>query len=314
MAEIDLFYAVGRVRALETRILSREDIERLCESPNRDKALSDTGYGAGAEGETFDALIRQELSLTRQEISYLLPADAAAVLLLPYDAHNLKVCLKQCVAAARAGRRPETAAAETAALIYQNTVYDPEIVAACARAGEFSLLSDTVAGILNPLYDEGKLNTPLTISAACDYAFTEEAAGKLASQPSLIRDAFRMKRDFENLLCLLRAGEIGLPADTVRTMLLPGGEIPSEKWLSLYGKKPEETVSALEGTAVHDGAAAALLSPDPSAGAAKEIFEAAVLSELQKGRYDSDTVIPVFLYFLQKEQEAETIRRVFSRI
>ena len=312
MAEIDLFYAVGRVRALETRILSREDIERLADAPLRDKALADAGYGAGAESEVTDALIKKELSLARQEISYLLPPEAAAVLLLPYDAHNLKVYLKQCVAAARAGRRME-GTPETAALTYQNTVYDPEIVAACARAGEFSLLSDTIAAILNPLYDLGKLNTPFEISAACDHAFACEAAEKLAAQPPLIRDVYRMKTDFGNLLCLLRGAEIGLHEDAVRRMLLPGGELTEDQWCALYGRKPEEIVSALEGTAAHDAAAEALLAPDISAGAVKAVLDESLVRELEKGRYDSDTVIPVFLYFLKKEQEAEMIRRVFSR-
>lgn len=298
----DFTYSTGVVRALEEKILSDDLINRLSSLTRKEalKQLYDASYGA-IVGEV-DELIKNELSEVRNTLKHILPFNIFSVLILPYDSHNLKVILKDIACGTQNDE-----------LLYENTVYDTQIASACARGGEFSLLSDAVASHLNKAYDNGELSRPFSISCLCDRAFyarAYECAGDVETG-DVIYEYFKTKVDCMNYMSVLRARQIKLSGDDLSLLLLPYGNAPCEAFEKMYDHPGDDTVHVF-GLPCFDAIKAASVAETPSD--AQQRIDEHILSLLEEHKYDTDTAIPSVIYFEKKNAEASSIRRVFSEI
>jgi len=95
-------YAVGRLRALEARLINDAQIIRMTEAPDLQSAflvLGETPYSEKIDrlpqAFDFEELLKQELISTKQLLDNLAPKDEILdVIFKKYDYHNLKVLLK----------------------------------------------------------------------------------------------------------------------------------------------------------------------------------------------------------------------------
>lgn len=102
MGNEDYAYAVGKIRALETQLLTKSDFERLLETSNATSALqelSDTPYGEHLirikDISEYELLLNEELKKTHNLIKELsLHPEITDLFFLEKDLHNLKVLLK----------------------------------------------------------------------------------------------------------------------------------------------------------------------------------------------------------------------------
>jgi len=102
MKNEDYAYAVGKIRALETQLLTKSDFERLLETSDATSALqelSDTPYGEHLtrikDISEFELLLNEELKKTYNLIKELsLHPEITDLFFLEKDLHNLKVLLK----------------------------------------------------------------------------------------------------------------------------------------------------------------------------------------------------------------------------
>lgn len=299
----DFTYSTGTVRALEEKILSEDLINRLSAVSAKEaaKQLYDTGYGAGASGDV-DELIKGELAAVRKTLMHILPADIYSVLILPYDSHNLKVLLKD-----------HATSSQNEDLLYENTVYDTQIAAACVRGGEFSLLSDRVASYLNDAYDSGQLTTPFEISCLCDRAFYARAAECAAADGifPVINEYFKMKTDCLNYMSVLRARQVGLSEEALKKVLLPFGQASAETFEEMFSH-PGNDADRVFGLSCFDAIKAA--SGEETLDSAQQAIDRHIDSLLDQYKYDTDTPLPSVIYFEKKNAEAAAIRRVFSEM
>ncbi|MCK4244004.1 MAG: V-type ATPase subunit [Candidatus Omnitrophica bacterium] len=93
-------YAVGKIRALEKRLLSKSFLEKIAESGSLEAITQDireTAYsGEFAEERELFSLLRNERKATYNLIEKLLEEPSLSPLLrLRYDIHNLKLLLKK---------------------------------------------------------------------------------------------------------------------------------------------------------------------------------------------------------------------------
>jgi V/A-type H+-transporting ATPase subunit C len=95
-------YAVGRIRALETRLLDKGKLERMVEAASGDEALkvlAETDY-AGLVAELasvhdFEKILQEEIKRVFSLVKKISPQPYLTDLMgLKYDVHNLKVLLK----------------------------------------------------------------------------------------------------------------------------------------------------------------------------------------------------------------------------
>lgn len=97
-------YAIGRVRALETKLLSSGDVERMLSARDADDAyriFSDFDFGSslGEAKKTvdFQKVVNSELAGTKKLLTLIVHSEIAwvlEILWIRYDFHNLKTALK----------------------------------------------------------------------------------------------------------------------------------------------------------------------------------------------------------------------------
>ncbi len=297
----DYSYTAAYVAAKETAILSKEALSRI--AADRSEALrllSQTGYGGGA-ADSASALVDNEMSSLRAFIMNSLPEELYSLLILPYDAHNLKVLLKCSVNGA-----------DPAPYLYDNTVFDTEIAAACCRGGEFSLLSENLAKLLDPAYDNGLLSSPFGISTECDRAFYDEISKRAASAPDVAAEYVRAEADGRNFISFIRAKNTNLDKDSFKALLLPGGSVPAELFAAAYESGADDMKAYTFGYAAHDALCAAADKLKSSMSDVYDSLDNYAYSILEPYRYEPESFVPVFLYFRKKTAEARYVREAFS--
>ncbi len=296
----DYSYTVAYIAAKETSILDRETLSRV--SADRSDAvryLSQSGYGG--DGKTVAEMTDNELSSLRAFVIGALPENLYRLLILPYDAHNLKVMLKCGINGA-----------DPAPYLYDNTLIDTEIMAACCRGGEFSLISEKIAAALDPAYDDGTLGTPFGISTEVDRAFSAQIADEASEAPLPVRDFIAAETDGKNLLAYFRAINTGLDPETFSKLILPGGKAPAEIFTRAYETREEDLRQFTLGLDVHDAFAEAADQAKISLSSASDVLDGYVRSKLEPYRYETDSPAPVFLYFRKKTAEARAVREAFQ--
>jgi len=297
----DYSYTVAYISAKETSVLSKEALLRMAaEKGDALRLLCQTGYGGG-DADSVGALVDKELSSLRSFIMGCMQKPLYSLLILPYDAHNLKVLLKCAVNGA-----------DAAPYLYDNTMYDTEIAAACCRGGEFSLLSDNIAKILNPAYDQGLLNLPFGISTECDRAFYSEISAQSKSAPKAVAAYIKAEIDGKNFITYFRSKHIGLDIQSLGSLLLPGGVTPLSVFTTAYGAGAEDLRQYTFGLDVHDAFIAAADGAKRSLSDAADALDGYALSKLEPYKYEPQSVVPIFLYFKKKTAEARHVREAFS--
>lgn len=297
----DYSFTSAYISAKETSILNKDALSRIT-SDKRDavRTLAQTGYG-GAGGGDVSALVDKELSALRKFVIESLPDTLYPLLILPYDAHNLKVLLKCCVN----GADPKP-------YLYDNTVFDTEIAAACCRGGEFSLLSDHIASLLDPAYDKGMLNTPFGISTECDRAFYSEMARRAIEAPDPAKDYIKAETDGKNFISYFRAKNTGLDKDTFKAVLLPGGSVPESILLKAYEAAADDLREYTFGYACHDAFCAAADKLKVSLSEVCDVLDSYAYSVLEPYKYEPESFASVFIYFKEKTAEARHVREAFA--
>ena len=297
----DYSFTTAYVSAKETSVLTKEVLSRItADRQDSLRMLVQTGYGGG-EGNSAGELADKELSSLRRFIMDSLPEELYSLLILPYDAHNLKVLMKCCIN----GADPKP-------YLYDNTMFDTEIAAACCRGGEFSLLSDKIAETLNPAFDSGNLNTPFGISTECDKAFYTEISYRANSVIKPAAEYIKAEIDGKNYLSYIRAKNIGLNASDTRSLLLPGGSIPAGSFASAYEAGADELRSYTFGYDAHFAICDAADAAKKSLSEASDVLDRYAESKLEPYKYEPESPVPVFLYFKKKTVEARHVREAFS--
>ena len=99
MHETEYAYAVARIRANETKLLTRADIDQLIEAESYEAAvrlLADKGFAVPEKGESFD-IAEKDLSGAWELIEECAPdAELLEALVIANDFTNLKAAVK-CV-------------------------------------------------------------------------------------------------------------------------------------------------------------------------------------------------------------------------
>ena len=97
----EYIYGVARIRALESTLLTDEDVNDLAEAKDYDSALQilrDKGWGTGNPNETLGDIIKTEQDKTRQVIDEIIEDKRDLEILIVEDEyHNLKTAIKKVV-------------------------------------------------------------------------------------------------------------------------------------------------------------------------------------------------------------------------
>ncbi len=303
MEKVSYPFAVGRIRALEGRLIDAGRWTRLREASRGDavRLLAEIGYGNGASRDDPDAMIRAEQEETRRVIAELSPEPVwTDLFLLPTDAHNLKAAYK--------GRLLKQ---DVSRLLVDGGTVPAELMRVSVEAGEYSMLPAAFRPVLE---NAERYESLLAFSAAVDRAVFEQVRLVLKKKKNpLLSRYFAAQADFTNVLSTLRAAALGWDSEKLSIVLLAGGTIPAEDFSAALASGQfasflcKGEFAAPIRRVLEDYAQSGSLTD------AERRFTEERIALLKDGQDDPFSIGPVVCYLMQRETEARELRVLFAR-
>lgn len=300
-------YAVGRIRALERRLLSRADFGRLLDVPDLGgalRALAEMGYpvpeGVSAYEPVLTAEHRAALGLLED-----LAEERALIELFRrrYDFHNLKVLLKAKRSAQDLGRA-----------IVDLGILSVEKLAEAVRAEEPERLPEPLAEAMRTaaaLYEESE--NPGDLDAAVERIQYAELSRMIAELDNRFLSAWlAWQVDLLNIRSFLRFRWLQEDLKVFPQVLLPGGSLGWDFFRPIR-EEPLETLGGAfgrtpYGRAVSDGIGA--LRSRRRFAPLERGCDDLMIELLRTSNRTSFGVEPLAAYVLLKEFEIRSVRAV----
>ncbi len=332
-------YVVGRVRALENRMIDQARFNRMIDAEGPEelaRILSETEYSLARDlGPTeYEEIIDGELTRVHSLIEGISPDPVlTGVFRARHDFHNMKAHLK-----ARLARRDRGVVVEESSGVTRLGRLDPARLAVVADA----LVLGSDEGDVEPESDGKRWSTRgsaddlegAVADAARRAVFAYEANGRDPQYIDLVldRDSFeyfyrvaRSRRadfliglvqamaDLTNILICMRLRLIGKPADFARDALLPRGSLDTEELLAVYSEPDDSFWSFFKRTRYDRLVEEALAAwrDRGSLSAFERVVRAGLAREAAAGSMADMGYEPVLAYLMAREGEADILRRIF---
>lgn len=302
MPQDSIYYAIGRLSVLQKNALDQTKLDRLLQAPSAQDArhaLAEIGWTTGENYEQMAAAhVEQACQVTRRLATN---EKLIACFLLRYDVNNLKILLKaRCLGAE----------AESLSLC---GVYSVDTLRHDVAEHRYTNLDPILAAALDGLEKRLAVSPdPLDVDVTLDKAQYETIFSWLPKNARTERAFFTAKADLVNLSMALRALHMGKPASFFKEMLLPGGTIAQQAWLSAY-EKPEKLPQLVKGYGpkVYQAALAAQSAPGRIA-QLERAMDDYLLSVYAPYRQRIDTAQRIVGYLLMREREAAAVRLIMA--
>lgn len=303
-------YAVGRIRAMEARLLDKGKIERMADAPSAAEALkvlAETDY-AGAVAELadvrdFERIFSDEISRTFAELLRMSPRpELIALLVLRYDIHNLKVAFKA-----------HYLGVETDLFLPLGTMA-AEKLRAMVREADFRDLPAPVRAAAEQMVETfAATSDPQVIDLYLERAlFTLLLAAAREARSAFLEGLFIRQIDLANIKTLLRVKRMGRDREFLKKVLLPGGMLPLDRLTALLEEPPESlaTQMAMSDYAAVAGEGVRDWVEKGTAARLEKLADDYITAYLQQGKRVTFGLEPLVGYLWAKEIEIKNIRLI----
>lgn len=294
MTGTDFTYAVGRIRVLETRLITDNLLDRMMTAGSNKEALQvlvETEYGAVAHEGDYEVLIENELLRVYQLLQQLAPeSETLKVFRFRWDLHNLKLIVGAGGAGkpSRLGNIPwedlrgmvERADYEQLPVEFQTLLNRPE-----------------QAGLLHP--------------ADLDKAYYGYGKRVLTGKEGIMRDYWLARLDLTNLRLLARLRKVDAPVDDFIGFMVPDGQVAPEEWLEMYDASLE-TVIAWLGYKPYYSIVQGGVSTLAELSVLEREIDNYLLERFNRAKWLAQGIEPLVAYLLAKETEAKNLRLIFA--
>lgn len=305
-------FASGRVRALETKFVGKQRMERLAEAKDVDEALrllSDTVYGENLdqiEESGYETFLRREEARVLELVDSLsLDPALGDVLRLEYDFNNLKVLLRESFSAKDLSR------------LYMDLGKYP------VDELKEALANETVERMPHPLGEAASraiaawtdTSDPTEVDTAVDRVMFAHFLNVSKDHNVPYLEALtRVKIDLANIRTFLRARYIGLEPRAFARLVYPGGRTKTEYLTDTYQLPIEEVLSRFQFSpyrpVIEKGASA--LEKENSFVPLEREIDSYVVSFLKLSKYFTFGFEIVMAYALIKKNEIMTLRLILA--
>ncbi len=237
-------YAVGRVRVLETRLLTRGVIERMLEATDVNellRILSDTAYGALlSETAGYRKLLRTEHAQAVILFDELcLDRILSQLLHYQYDFHNSKVLVKAYVAKSK-----EFGGDDFSHALSEYGNFDISLMKGAFEEEKFGFLPEVLQRTITRAIEEYySRNDPRLVDLIVDqemFRFYTSEVAKLKND--FLSHLLALTIDLTNIKTLIRAKRLEEDKETLHLAVLEGGEL-SVRWFVDIAEEPWESLS-----------------------------------------------------------------------
>ena len=255
MKESDYIYLSSKIKVLESKILNRNDIERMINSTDLDKAfkvLDDTDYSdnlLGLAPEDYREALVNDMQQLHDFLQKVTPdQDLFKLMMLPKDFGNLKLLFKAELFQVEVDHIINSNAAYHSQhpkdMSFENHINYPEAMKAYIQGQKDQTLDEDIKEViqvcLKNLSDKSRPDEVDALLTRHYYDLSMRLAERMGNQ--FILDYFKTSIDVANLIIFIRSRRLKLKKERLKTKLIPGGRIDISKILRLY---PDE-VSGLK--------------------------------------------------------------------
>lgn len=306
--DADYLYLSTKIRAMESRLLERDRMDRMLEAPTTEDAarvLVECGYPEMpvVTVDTVDEVLAQARENLFAEMSDLAPnEDMLDVFKVKYDYHNAKALLK-C----------EALGLDPARLLVDTGRVPPEVLKEAVDRSNFHDLPDVMAGAIVEAREVlGITRDPQRSDLILDKAYFQEMETLAEENRSdFLKGYVKMLVDAANLRSAVRVLRMGKDADYLDTVLFPGGEVSPDRVRRAAEGDALETVYF--GTAFAD---AASVGQAAVSGGSLTAFEKAcddtVNAYMQQAKYVAFGEQPLLGYVSAKDNEFTAVRIILT--
>ena len=298
-----------RVRAMETRLVTRERMERMLDARTDEEAvkiLTECGYEElpALTNAGLDDLLSKARAALYQELSTAAPDRRVVELFqMKYDYHNAKVLVKAAAIGADADR-----------LLMEGGRWSPARLRDAFQRDSLGDFSEPFRqAVLRARETLNAGNDPQRADFVLDRAYFQEMAdtAKAVGSPFL-QGYVRLLIDAANLRSAVRAARIGKGPDFLRQVLLPGGNVDVSVLSSGRGA---DLAAVFRAGPLGEAAAAGAALTSPGSGeltAFERMCDDAVMHYLEGARLIPFGEQAVIGYLYARESEFTAIRTILS--
>lgn len=318
--ETEYAYAVGKIRALENRLLSRFKLEQFLEMSQNSviQELENRGYERvkrdkepigglkNKELESFESMIDDHLNKVYKIIRNLsLEPSITDAFCILYDGHNLKVLIK----------KKYTQSKEQNRLLLERGLYEQEELKEMVEKNNFSSLPQKLRNVPHRAiekYESSKNPQYIDFILDCKFLeyFREQGKGNYFSNKIA-----EIKIDLINILTFLRLKVREQKVGVLNQALISGGAIDKRKFLDNFfpSKTIEDFIRGIKSTPyvkiVKEGYSE--WKSSHSFGFLEKLSDNFLINYIRKAKYISLGIEPLIGYLLAKENETKNLRIIF---
>ncbi len=311
----DYAYIVGRLRAIETRLLTPNLMERMIDASSAEDAfrtLNDLTFISGSIGDYAVSEFQKVLTASIKKMLWLLAKmapypEVAKCFWLKYDFHNLKVALK--------ARLVEHGYADIKHALIDLGSFSAEVWEHFVLEGRMPPLTK---GMHETIQDASqqyeKTEDPQIVDMIVDRHYLEEMlllAQKLDS--ALTISYLKRLIDLTNLKTFIRCKELKKEESYFEAVLLEGGHISFDAFTGSYKKSYEDLRMALE-QKMHSIDLIGVLDEFVKEGSllsAEKKMSELLQKFMEESRRISFGPEPVFAFFWKFENHIQILRTIF---
>ncbi len=303
--EKDYTYGVARIRALESGLLTDDDMSQLAGMKTFEEGLTflrDRGWGNGNESLTLDEMMSVEKEKTYRVLEEIVDEpEEYAILTLPDIYHNLKAAIKQVCTEQ-----------ETANVFIDGVGEKPQFLKECIREGNYERLPK---GMAEPAKEATEILLRTGDGQLCDLVIDRAAleaireAGK-NSENELIQKYADIQVTVADIKIAVRGVQSGKDAQFLDNALVSCAGISVSELKSASVNGIEGISSYLESAGYKDGVEALKTSAS--------VFECwcdnLVIEEMKSQKYRAFTIGPVIAYAVARLNEIKTAKMILLGI
>ncbi len=309
MPQTSYQYAIGRIKALENKILDSYKLKKIALAEFADffKLLQEFGYGGGnIEQHDLEKLAKKELDLAKSTVWEITPEpEITKLFFLSVDAHNLKVLFKARILATSADE-----------LLESGGVFPIETLIKCVSDKSYFFLPEAIKMALEDLEKNLLRNsTPRYISSAIDKAIFNHIKQVLKEKPDLYAiEYFGIMADLTNVRTLIRARILKWEADVFSTLIVTCGSIEKQDLLAAFSLPDEQLAFYLNKGAYSNVVFATIeeYTKTNDVTALEKAVDKALMQFAKKQKNNTSCVAPVVGFLLAKTAEAKALHSIFA--
>ena len=297
-------YAVARIRAKETSLLSMQDLEQVLSAKTEKEAaliLADKGFDGNGSYSTPERLLSEETEKTKKLIAELVPdMSVFDVFLYTDDFHNLKAAVKSAMTGERDG------------IYISGGSVEADVIKEAVRERNFSILPEMMRKPAEEALDvlvktgDGQ-KADIIIDRAALTAIKN--AGE-SSDNDMIRDYAELTVALSDIKIAARGAVMKKSADFIKKAAAPCDTVDVSALSKAAAKGSEELYEYLSHTP-YSGAAEALKI---SFSEFEKWCDNLLVSEIKKQKSTPFTLGPIAAYYLAREMEIKAVRIVLSGV